>query len=105
MNDGAMLANSGHFDAELELSALEALAACGAGAVGAAGIALRRRLAGVDDPTVRADGLAIAELVDRSGGDPMLGPLTAATLIGKAISDGRGRALGDTLRWHANRDQ
>jgi alkylation response protein AidB-like acyl-CoA dehydrogenase len=44
--------------------------------VGAAGIALRRRLESVHDPAVRADGLAIAGLLSRSGGDPMLGPLT-----------------------------
>jgi len=44
--------------------------------VGAAGIALRRRLESVHDPAVRSDGLAIAGLLSRSGGDPMLGPLT-----------------------------
>jgi len=44
--------------------------------VGAAGIALRRRLESVDHPAVRSDGLAIAGLLSRSGGDPTLGPLT-----------------------------
>jgi len=44
--------------------------------VGAAGIGLRRRLEQVRDPHVRADGLAIAGLLGRSGGDPTLGPLT-----------------------------
>jgi alkylation response protein AidB-like acyl-CoA dehydrogenase len=44
--------------------------------VGAAGIALERRLRSVRDPVVRADGVAIAGLLGRSGGDPLLGPLT-----------------------------
>ena len=44
--------------------------------VGAAGIGLRRRLAGVDDARIVAEGQALAHLLGRSGGDPTLGPLT-----------------------------
>ena len=61
--------------------------------VGAAAIALRRRLADVDDAALRGDGLAIAELLARSGGDPRLGPLTKL-----ATTELDTRITGDALR-------
>lgn len=64
--------------------------------VGAAGIALERRLLGVADRRVRADGLAIAHLLARSGGDPRLGPLTklASTEFDGRVTTGAVDAAG-----------
>lgn len=71
--------------------------------VGAAAIALRRRLADVRTPALLAEGLATAGLLARSGGDPRLGPLTklATTeldvrLTGHALDGAAGMLVGES---------